>query len=72
MRILPEVGRISGSALPRYSVRAVAERLGLQVLEFPGGHTGYVLRPREFALRLRQVLNSSRETDRENLKASGA
>jgi hypothetical protein len=72
MRILPAVGRTSGSALPRYSAQAAAERLGLLVLEFPGGHTGYVLRPREFALRLRPVLNSPRETDRENLQASGA
>jgi hypothetical protein len=71
MRILPAVGRTSGSAVPRYSVQAVAERLALQVVEFPGGHSGYALRPREFALRLRQVLNSSRETDRENLQASG-
>jgi pimeloyl-ACP methyl ester carboxylesterase len=70
--ILPAIGRNSGAIVPRHSALALAERLGLQAVEFPGGHTGYVLRPREFASRLRQVLNSSRETDRGNLQAGGA
>ena len=65
--ILPAIGRNSGEIVPRHSALALAERLGLQAVEFPGGHTGYVLRPREFALRLRQVFNSAKETERENL-----
>jgi pimeloyl-ACP methyl ester carboxylesterase len=68
--ILPAIGRNSGEIMPRHSALALAERLGLQPSEFPGGHTGYFLRPREFTLRLREVLNSSRKTDRENLQAS--
>jgi pimeloyl-ACP methyl ester carboxylesterase len=65
--ILPAIGRNSGEIVPHHSALALAERLGLQAVEFPGGHTGYVLRPREFALRLRQVFNSAKETERENL-----
>ena len=39
--------------------RALAERLGGAFAEFPGGHNGYVLRPRAFAARLRDVLAAS-------------
>lgn len=34
----------------------LAEQLGLDYLEFPGGHTGYLTQPVEFAERLREVL----------------
>jgi len=70
--ILPAIGRNSGEIVPRHSALALAERLGLRVLEFPGGHTGYVLRPREFALRLRQVLSTPIGMDQDRLKASGS
>ena len=57
-RIVPASGRTSGETLPRHSALALAERLGTPVAEFPGGHSGYVLRPREFASRLREVLGA--------------
>jgi pimeloyl-ACP methyl ester carboxylesterase len=34
----------------------LAERLGVEVVDFPGDHTGYVSRPAEFAVRLVDVL----------------
>ncbi len=34
----------------------LAERLGIEVVDFPGDHTGYVSRPAEFAVRLAEVL----------------
>jgi len=66
-RILPAAGRSSGEIVPRRSILALAERLGLQVADFPGGHTGYVLRPREFALKLRELLNAPLSTQRDGL-----
>jgi pimeloyl-ACP methyl ester carboxylesterase len=35
---------------------ALANRIGSQFVEFPGGHNGYVLHPKGFAARLREVL----------------
>jgi pimeloyl-ACP methyl ester carboxylesterase len=58
-RIVVAAGRTSGETMPRRSAMALAERLGTQIVEFPGGHSGYALRPREFASRLREVLASS-------------
>jgi pimeloyl-ACP methyl ester carboxylesterase len=58
-RIVVAAGRTSGETMPRRSATALAERLGKQVVEFPGGHSGYSLRPREFAARLREVLGSA-------------
>jgi pimeloyl-ACP methyl ester carboxylesterase len=59
-RILPAVGRTSGGSLERQSVRPLAEKLGLQVVDFPGGHTGCMLRPREFAAKLHEVFSASK------------
>jgi pimeloyl-ACP methyl ester carboxylesterase len=36
---------------------ALAERIGSPFVEFPGGHNGYVLHPKGFASRLREVLD---------------
>jgi pimeloyl-ACP methyl ester carboxylesterase len=42
--------------LPYRTSRALAERLGTDPEMFPGGHTGFVSDPAEFAVRLREVL----------------
>jgi pimeloyl-ACP methyl ester carboxylesterase len=55
-KILPAAGRNSGESMPHHSVIALAEQLGSKVTYFPGGHTSYVLRPREFAATLRSAL----------------
>ena len=62
-RILPAAGRTSGETMPRHSAIALANRLGTPVVEFPGGHSAYVLRPKEFASRLNEVLRASMKTD---------
>lgn len=36
--------------------KVLAQRLGLQVVEFPGGHLGFVAAPAEFAQALRDAL----------------
>lgn len=40
---------------------AVAERLGVAIVEFPGDHAGYLTHPRAFAEKLRQVLDREEE-----------
>jgi pimeloyl-ACP methyl ester carboxylesterase len=55
-RILPGVGRES-RGYPCYEVNAqLSKMLGRDLLELPGGHTGYVARPAEFARELVQAL----------------
>jgi pimeloyl-ACP methyl ester carboxylesterase len=41
---------------PYRCAAALAERLGASFVEFPGGHTGWLLRPRAFATKLDEVL----------------
>ena len=62
--IVAAAGRTSGETLPCHTAIALAERLATQAVEFPGGHAGYVFRPREFASRLREVLGASIGADR--------
>ena len=54
-RIVPAAGE-STETFPRHCAEALARELGRPLAEFPGGHTGPLLRPRAFATRLRQVL----------------
>jgi acetyltransferase/esterase len=55
-RILPSAGRES-RGYPCYEVNAqLSEKLGRDLLELPGGHTGYVARSAEFARELVQAL----------------
>ncbi|WP_431041058.1 alpha/beta fold hydrolase [Streptomyces sp. P1-3] len=57
-RLRPAAGRDSrGHALAR-PVVALAERLGAEVVEFPGGHVGVTEYPAEFAEVLAEVLRS--------------
>jgi len=55
-RIVPAYGASSRECYPAECAIALARALGHEAVEFPGGHTGYVLRPRAFAQKLREVL----------------
>ena len=55
-RVVPAAGE-STKTFPRHCTEVLARELGRPLAEFPGGHTGWLLRPRAFAARLRQVLS---------------
>jgi pimeloyl-ACP methyl ester carboxylesterase len=66
-RIVVGVGAKSGTILPGRAAVAVAERLGIEPVVFPGGHDGFLGgeyggmgEPDAFAATLRQVLGASR------------
>jgi pimeloyl-ACP methyl ester carboxylesterase len=54
-RIVPGFGQ-SSCGFPRRCAEALAHELGNVAGEFPGGHSGCNLRPRGFAIRLREIL----------------
>lgn len=56
-RLVPAAGRESRGQLPLYGpVARLAELLGRELVEFPGGHVGCTEHPREFAERLLTAL----------------
>ncbi len=55
-RIVPAAGR-NTETFPRHCAEALAVRLRRPLAEFPGGHNGSLLRPREFSARLLQVVS---------------
>ena len=55
-RVVIGLGAQSGHLLTQRTSVAVAERLGVSTVEFPGDHGGFLGAPGEFADRLRQVL----------------
>lgn len=55
-RLVPAIGASSGHIWPNECGRLLAAALGLPYETFPGGHNGYVFRPRGTAERLREVL----------------
>jgi pimeloyl-ACP methyl ester carboxylesterase len=55
-RVVVGVGTTSRGQLAHRTGLALAERLGIQAIEFPGGHGGFIQEPREFADMLRTVL----------------
>ncbi|WP_346011166.1 alpha/beta fold hydrolase [Streptomyces sp. SID8358] len=55
-RLVPAVGENSGRQLTARPVRVLAERLGRELVAFPGGHVGVVEHPAAFAVMLRKVL----------------
>jgi pimeloyl-ACP methyl ester carboxylesterase len=57
-RIVPAAGT-GTQAFPRHCAQALADELGRPLAEFPGNHSGFILRPRAFATRLREILDSS-------------
>jgi pimeloyl-ACP methyl ester carboxylesterase len=58
-QIVPAGGRTSQEMWTHHSAEALADRLGTEFVEFPGGHNGYILHPRAFAERLRDVLGAA-------------
>jgi pimeloyl-ACP methyl ester carboxylesterase len=56
-RIVPAAGT-STQAFPRHCAQALADELGRPLAEFPGNHSGFILRPRAFAARLHEILGS--------------
>jgi pimeloyl-ACP methyl ester carboxylesterase len=55
-RLVLAGGRDSREHFPYRPNTVLAERLGREVVDFPGGHIGYVTHPAEFAAQLREVL----------------
>jgi pimeloyl-ACP methyl ester carboxylesterase len=62
-RIIPAAGSSSSTTMPCRCATAVAAVLGVRVAEFPGGHSAYILRPRAFAAKLRELLQQRRNHD---------
>jgi pimeloyl-ACP methyl ester carboxylesterase len=58
-RIVVAAGHSPGNGFVDKCARALAEELGSPFAEFPGGHAGFVLRPRAFAARLREILDGA-------------
>ncbi len=63
-RIVPAVGATSGSGMPRRGGEALAALLGVEPVEFPGDHGGFVANewspnnePAAFAAKLKEVLD---------------
>lgn len=59
-RIVIAGGRTAKEQFPYRCAAAVAERLGRSVVEFPGGHAGFVSHPRAFSQQLGELLTSTR------------
>jgi pimeloyl-ACP methyl ester carboxylesterase len=59
VRVVIGVGAESAGQLAHDTALALAERLGVPPVTFPGGHAGYVEHPTAFAARLRDVLQAS-------------
>lgn len=64
VRIVPAVGATSGAGMPRRGGEALAALLGVDVVEFPGDHGGFMAHdmapandPAAFAVTLREVLD---------------
>ncbi|MFE2140803.1 alpha/beta fold hydrolase [Streptomyces sp. NPDC059456] len=55
-RLVLAGGRDSRGELPYRPAAFLAERLGLDLVHFPGGHTGLTTHPGEFAVTLREAL----------------
>lgn len=56
-RLVLGVGRDSAGTLPHRPNLVLAQRLGVAISEFSGGHIGFVTHPNEFAARLAELLS---------------
>jgi pimeloyl-ACP methyl ester carboxylesterase len=59
LRVVIAAGTTSRGQYPHRTAAALAERLSTPLVEFPGGHTGFITDPEEFATRLRRTLAGS-------------
>lgn len=55
-RIVLAGGRDSRQYMPYRPNTVIAHHLGTTIIDFPGGHTGYLTHPQQFAARLTEVL----------------
>jgi clorobiocin biosynthesis protein CloN7 len=55
-RVVAAGGTTSKGQFPQRTAAALAKRLGTPLIDFPGGHTGFVTDSREFATILRRTL----------------
>jgi pimeloyl-ACP methyl ester carboxylesterase len=55
-RVVPAAGRSFPDSPPHKCAEALAARLDTALEEFPGGHTGWLLRPKAFAAKLREII----------------
>ncbi len=55
-RVVVAGGTASKGEFPQRTAVALAERLGTPLIDFPGGHAGFVTEPEEFAVVLRDTL----------------
>jgi pimeloyl-ACP methyl ester carboxylesterase len=58
MRLVCAAGRAFPNSVPHRCASALADELGTALVDFPGGHTAWLLRPAEFASRLREILDA--------------
>ena len=58
-RIVVAGGQSSRESAPHRCAAALATRLGTTLVEFPGGHTGWLLRPNGFAAKLSEVFKKA-------------
>ena len=62
-RIVPAAGRSTGRTLLHQCAAALAEVLERPLAVFPGGHTGWLLRPRAFAAQLALLFAQAEQRD---------
>lgn len=58
VRVVVAAGAASKGEFPHRTAAALSERLGTSLVEFPGGHAGFVSDPQEFAEVLRRTLGA--------------
>ena len=56
-QIMPDVGQSAPQSASYKASQALAAELGKEVVAFPGGHTGWLLRPKGFAKKLAEILH---------------
>jgi pimeloyl-ACP methyl ester carboxylesterase len=64
-RIVTAAGRSAPESAAHRAAAALALALGQDLVEFPGGHTAWLLRPKAVAARLREVLGANLPPDPE-------
>lgn len=57
-QVCPAVGSTSRHYFPARSAEGLAERLEVDIAEFPENHIGYQVQPKPFAVRLKDILSS--------------
>jgi len=71
-KIVPGFGKSSIDCFPSRCALSLAAQLGREPTEFPGGHTGHVLRPQAFSKTLRSVLLANPSPSSWNLTEGAA